>query len=73
MSEDILNKFKQVQDEKKSAESDKVLKIGIIGTGWIAEPHVTAYLKCKDAKIVACADLVDGKAEAFCKKMGLEN
>ena len=37
MSEDILNKFKQVQDEKKSAESDKVLKIGIIGTGWIAE------------------------------------
>lgn len=73
MSEDILNKFKQVQEEKKIAESDKVLKIGIIGTGWIAEPHVTAYLKCKDAKIVACADLVDGKAEAFCKKMGLEN
>ncbi|HOD93157.1 MAG TPA: Gfo/Idh/MocA family oxidoreductase [Clostridia bacterium] len=73
MSEDILNKFKQIQDEKKSSESDKVLKIGIIGTGWIAEPHVKAYLKCQDAKIVACADLIEGKAEAFSKKMGLED
>ena len=73
MSQDILNKFKQIHDEKKKESTDRVLKIGIIGTGWIAEPHVTAYQKCDDAKIVACADLIDGKAEAFCKKMGLED
>ncbi|HPY98137.1 MAG: putative oxidoreductase YcjS [Firmicutes bacterium ADurb.Bin099] len=73
MSEDILNKFKKIHEEKKSTDTGKVLKIGIIGTGWIAEPHVNAYLKCPDAKIVACADLIDGKAAAFCKKMGLED
>ena len=73
MSEDILNKFKKLHEEKKSTDTGKVLKIGIIGTGWIAEPHVNAYLKCPDAKIVACADLIDGKAAAFCKKMGLED
>jgi predicted dehydrogenase len=69
----VRNKFKKIHEEKKSTDTGKVLKIGIIGTGWIAEPHVNAYLKCPDAKIVACADLIDGKAAAFCKKMGLED
>ncbi|MBO5858241.1 MAG: Gfo/Idh/MocA family oxidoreductase [Clostridia bacterium] len=45
----------------------KKVKVGIIGTGWIAEAHVKAYQKCEDVEIVALADLVPGKAEAFCE------
>ncbi len=50
----------------------KKLKIGIIGTGWIADAHITAYKKMPDVEIVAGADLIPGKAEAFFKKHGVE-
>lgn len=56
--------------EKSVVRSDKKVKIGIIGCGWIAESHMAAYLKMEDVEIVACADLIPGKAEAFCKKFG---
>ena len=48
------------------------LKIGIIGTGWIADAHIAAYKKMPDVEIVAGADLIPGKAEAFFKKHGVE-
>ena len=52
--------------------SDKKLKIGIIGTGWIADAHIAAYKKMPDVEIVAGADLIPGKAEAFFQKHGVE-
>ncbi len=48
------------------------LKIAIIGTGGIANAHIGAYKKMPDVEIVAGADLIPGKAEAFFKKHGLE-
>jgi predicted dehydrogenase len=45
--------------------ADKKLKIGIIGTGGIARAHLKAYLNQPDVEIVAGADIVPGKAEAF--------
>ena len=48
------------------------LKIGIIGTGWIADAHIAAYKKMPDVEIVAGADLIPGKAEAFFEKHGVE-
>jgi len=45
--------------------ADKKLKIGIIGTGGIARSHLKAYLNQPDVEIVAGADIVPGKAEAF--------
>jgi predicted dehydrogenase len=72
MAENILDKFKEIQKEEKEVTAEKKLRVGLIGTGWIAGPHITAYQKCPDAEIVAVADIVPGKAEAFCKKMGLE-
>lgn len=48
------------------------LKIGIIGTGWIADAHIDAYKKMPDVEIVAGADLIPGKAEEFFKKHGVE-
>ena len=41
--------------------SDRKLKIGIIGTGWIAESHVESYKRMKDVEIVALADLIEEK------------
>ena len=53
-------------------DTSKKVRIGIIGTGWIAEAHAQSYKQLPDVEIVACADLVPGKAEAFCKKNGIE-
>ncbi len=71
MSDSVLNQFKQnvVEENKKSG---KKLKVGIIGTGWIAESHVECYKQMEDVEIVAGADLIPGKAEAFFKRYGVE-
>ncbi len=68
----ILDKFKEEQHEEKVYDSSKKIRVGIIGTGWIAEAHAKAYMKCPDVEIVACADLVPGKAEAFCDAYGID-
>ena len=68
----ILDKFKEAPAEEKVRDMSKKLKVGIIGTGWIAEAHVKAYQKCPDVEIVAAADLIPGKAEAFCERYGVE-
>ena len=72
MSENILDKFKDAPSAEKVRDFSKKIKVGIIGTGWIAESHVISYKRCPDIEIVAAADLVPGKAEAFCKANGLE-
>lgn len=72
MAEDILNRFKEGNVETESVDTGKKVKIGIIGTGWIAEAHVKNYLRCPDVEIVAAADLVPGKAEKFCKANGID-
>ena len=51
---------------------DRKLKVGIIGTGWIAESHIEAYKEMPDVEVVAAADLIPGKAEAFFKRYEVE-
>lgn len=68
----ILNQFKSVQDGDSEIDTSKKLRIGIIGTGWIADAHIVNYKKMPDVEIVAGADLVEGKAEAFFKKHEIE-
>ncbi|MEI6579821.1 MAG: Gfo/Idh/MocA family oxidoreductase [Eubacteriales bacterium] len=65
MADNILNKFMETQAEETKVDASKKLKVGIIGTGWIAEAHMVAYSKCPDVEVVAAADLIPGKAEAF--------
>lgn len=67
----ILDKFKEVAEEKKAIDVNKKLRVGIIGTGWIAEAHIDGYKRMPDVEIVAAADLVPGKAEAFMERYGL--
>ncbi|MCQ2485151.1 MAG: Gfo/Idh/MocA family oxidoreductase [Clostridia bacterium] len=64
MSDAVLNQFTQTVTEEKK-ETGRRFKIGIIGTGWIAESHVESYLQMDDVDIVAMADLIPGKAEKF--------
>lgn len=64
MSDAVLNQFTQTVTEEKK-ETGRRFKIGIIGTGWIAESHVESYLAMDDVDIVAMADLIPGKAEKF--------
>ena len=67
-----LNAFMKNQ-EKTEIDATKKFRVGIIGTGWIATAHMASYLKQPDVEVVAGADLVPGKAEAFFKKYGIEN
>ena len=68
---DILNRFKET-DNSVAAAGEKKIKVGIIGTGWIAEAHIIEYLRMPDVEIVAAADLIPGKAEALMAKCGVE-
>lgn len=70
MAENILDRFKESVEEKV-VDTTRKLRVGIIGTGWIAEAHVISYRNQPDVEIVAGADLVEGKAEAFFKRMNV--
>lgn len=71
MSDAVLSQFKQeVVEEKK--EVKRKYKIGIVGTGWIAESHIQSYKKMEDVEVVAAADLIPGKAEKFMERFGVE-
>ena len=66
-----LDAFKENQ-EVKAVDTTKKVRYGIIGTGWIADAHIKALMKQPDVEIVAAADIIPGKAEAFFKKHGIE-
>ena len=72
MSDAVLSQFKQEVKEEKVYNTDRKLKVGIIGTGWIAHPHVEGYLKYPDVEIVAACDLIPGKAEKFAAEFNLD-
>lgn len=66
-----LDAYKYDQTEVVIDASKKV-RIGIIGTGWIAGAHLDALLKMPDVEIVSGADLIPGKAEKFFADNGVE-
>ncbi len=71
MSDTVLSNFTQAIKEERVYT--RKLKVGIIGTGWIAEAHAESYKNMPDAEVVALADLIPGKAEKFAKEYGFEN
>lgn len=64
-----LDAFKE-NHETKTVDTNRKLKVGIIGTGWIAGAHIENYKKMPDVELVAAADLIPGKAEKFMKDWG---
>ena len=73
MADNILDRFQTGVTEEKVVDTSKKIKVGIIGTGWIAEAHLKSYQQCPDVEVVALADLVPGKAEEFAKKYNAGN
>ena len=57
-----MNNFTSDMTAKEVVRSDRKLRIGIIGTGGIANSHIASYLKQPDVEVVAGADLIPGKA-----------
>ena len=72
MSDKVLSQFKQVIEDITTPHTGKKLKVGIIGTGWIAESHIQSYRQQDDVEIVAAADLIPGKAEKFMERFGVK-
>ncbi len=73
MADEILDRVNSsAAEEVNVIDESRKVKVGIIGTGWIAEAHVREYLKMPDVEIVAMADIIPGKAEAFAKAHGVE-
>ncbi len=66
-----LDDYKNRPTNETAVDETKRVRVGIIGTGWIAESHIVSYLKMPDVDIVAGADLVPGKARAFFDKFEL--
>lgn len=71
MSDTVLSNFTQTVREKRTYS--RTFKVGIIGTGWIAEAHAESYLNQPDVEVVALADLIPGKAEAFKEHYGFKS
>ena len=64
VKDSILNKFESNQ-EVQTVDASKKVRVGIIGTGWIAEAHIRSYQNQPDVEVVALADLIPGKAQKF--------
>ena len=47
MSDKVLSQFTP-EIEEEVIDSSKKLKVGIIGTGWIAEAHIQSYKNMPD-------------------------
>ena len=51
---------------------DKELSIGIIGCGWAGEQHARAYSSLRDVKILAVADVDEGKAGDLARRWDVD-
>ena len=67
----VLSQFTQAA-EKEAIDASKKLRVGVIGTGGIAHAHMTSYLKMPDVELVAAAEIIPGRAEAFFEEFGVK-
>ena len=59
--------------EWKPKQAQKEVRIGLIGTGVIANQHMRSYNAMPGVKIVAACDLNEAKLNEFCDTYGIEN
>jgi len=48
------------------------IKIGVVGTGGIADFHLRGYQSVKDVELVACCDVQEDRVKAFAEKYGFK-
>ena len=51
----------------------KIIKLGIVGTGGMANHHADQFKKMAGVELCSCLDVVPGRAEAFAKKHGVKH
>ena len=71
MSDAVLNKFTPDVLEQV-IDMSRTLRLGIIGTGWIAEFYIEVLKQMPDIQVVAGADIIPGKADKFFKRFGVD-
>ena len=59
------------QSTETPVDTNRKLRIGFIGCGWIAGSHIDSYKRMSDVEIVAGCDLIPGKAKAFFERNGV--
>lgn len=53
--------------------NNRIIKIGIVGAGWIVEKaHIPALKNIEGAEVTAVFDIVQTKADDICKKFGID-
>lgn len=60
------------QKKETAVDTNRKLRVGIIGCGWIAGAHIDSYKRMPDVEVVAGCDLIPGKAAKFFKDNGVE-
>ena len=75
MADNSMNGLNTFTDQSgvPAVDTQKKVRVGIIGCGWIADAHVKALKNQPDAEIVACADLIPGRVKEFCKRNGIDD
>ncbi|MBP5231556.1 MAG: Gfo/Idh/MocA family oxidoreductase [Clostridia bacterium] len=61
------------QNRPAPVDTNRKLRIGFVGCGWIAGSHIDSYKRMPDVEVVAGCDLIPGKAKAFFERNGVEN
>jgi len=49
-----------------------MIRLAIIGTGGKANGHAVSFTSIKGCKVVACCDIVPGRAKAFAKNTAFQ-
>lgn len=49
----------------------RVVKLGIVGTGGMANGHAKAFADIAGCRVIACCDIVPGRAQAFAQTHGI--
>ena len=52
---------------------DNEVRIGVIGCGQIAQQHFKNYAQIPEARVVACADILEDRASKSAKEFGIEH
>ncbi|MBQ7337313.1 MAG: Gfo/Idh/MocA family oxidoreductase [Clostridia bacterium] len=60
------------QKDAVVVDTNRKLRVGIIGCGWIAGAHIDSYKRMPDVEVVAGCDLIPGKAAKFFADNGVE-
>src|SRR2546426_7141583 len=56
--------------EPHSRRQGTVIRVGLVGAGWVAEQHLAALMRLEDVKVTAIFNPTRSKAEALAARCG---